>query len=232
VWGSPRATRRVNQNRRGPGWRPRAVFNLPEPTDWRAVQGQWRVAPGLSPGEPHEGLGSQVVGSPARLPDDHDARCDVCHDLTAWPSHGLTFAWDRLTATLPDTVHGRDRGGARLVFETCLDDAGEIWIKGTYDREWGTVPGVHGPPRVLVTTDPHPGQLSTLAWLAVNGPLGGPGGTVFVRYACLACARRTPGVSRATKAMTTPLDGRGHRGHPAVRPDLGSVHRHLERPAR
>jgi len=101
--------------------------------------------------------------------------------------HGLTFAWDRLTATVSDTVHGRDREGVRLVVETCLDDAGEIWIKGTCDREWGTVPGVHGPPRVLVTTDLQPGQLSTLDWLAVNGLLGGPGGTVFVPYACLAC---------------------------------------------
>lgn len=115
---------------------PRAVFNLQEPTDWRAVQGQWRVAPGLSSGEPHEGLVSQAVGSPARLPDDTDAQWNVCHDLTAGPSHGLTFAWDRLTATLPDTVHGRDIRRARLVFEVCLDDAGEIWIHGTCDRFW------------------------------------------------------------------------------------------------
>jgi len=41
------------------------------------------------------------------------------------------------------------------------------------------------PQRVVVTTAPQPGQAYTIALLAVNGPLGEPGGGVFVRYASL-----------------------------------------------
>jgi hypothetical protein len=171
---------------------PRAIFNLQDPTDLRAVQGQWRFAPGFIPGEPNEGLVSQAVGSPARLPDYNDAQWDVRHDLTAGHSRGFTFAWYRLTATLPDTVHGRDMRGARLLFETCIDDYGEIWINGVCDRERGTIQGFNVPQRVLVTTDPQPEQQYTIALLAVNGPLGEPGGTVFVRYAFLAFEWPTP----------------------------------------
>jgi hypothetical protein len=46
---------------------------------------------------------------------------------------------------------------------------------------------------VVVTTEPQPGQQYTIAVLAVNGPLGQPGGGVFVRYAFLALEWRTPG---------------------------------------
>jgi hypothetical protein len=68
---------------------PRAIFNLQDPTDLRAVQGLWRFAPGFNPGEPNEGLVSQAVGSPARLPDYNDDQWDVCHDLTAGIPTGL-----------------------------------------------------------------------------------------------------------------------------------------------
>jgi hypothetical protein len=57
-----------------------------------------------------------------------------------------------------------------------------------------TVQGFNVPQRVVVTTDPEPGQQYTIALLAVNGPLGEPGGTVFVRYAFLAFEWRNPGV--------------------------------------
>jgi hypothetical protein len=79
------------------------------------------------------------------------------------------------------------------VFETCIDDYGEVWINGTCDRERGTVQGFNVPQRVLVTTASQPGQQYTIVLLAVNGPLGEPGGTVFVRYASLAFEWRTPG---------------------------------------
>ena len=49
------------------------------------------------------------------------------------------------------------------------------------------------PQRVVMTTEPQPGQPYTIAVLAVNGPLGQPGGGVFVRYAFLALEWRTPG---------------------------------------
>jgi hypothetical protein len=164
---------------------PRAVLNLQDPADLRVVQAQWRFAPGFVPGEPNEGLVSQLEGSPARLINYDDTGWAVCHDLTQGQSHGFTFAWYRITVTLPDTVQGRDIRGARCLFETCIDDYGEIWINDVCDRERGTVQGFNTPQRVLITTDPQPGEKYTIAMLAANGPLAAPGGTVFARYAFL-----------------------------------------------
>lgn len=172
---------------------PRAILNLQDPADLRLVQGRWRFAPGYIPGEPNEGFLSQATGSPARLPDYDDSGWEVRDDLTAWHSRGFTFAWYRLSATLPEMVAGRDIRSARLLFETCIDDYGEIWINGECDRERGAVQGFNVPQRVLITAEPRPGDKYTIALLAVNGPLGAPGGAVFVRYASLAFEWRTPG---------------------------------------
>jgi hypothetical protein len=191
---APRSTHIRRPNRLGEQTSmPRAILNLQDAADLRAVQGQWRFAPGFVPGQPNEGLVSQAVGSPARLPDYDDSRWEVCQDITAGRSHGFTFAWYRITVTLPETVQGRNVRGTRLLFETCIDDYGEIWINGACDRERGAVQGFNTPQRVPVTTDPQPGQRYTIALLAVNGPMGEPGGSVFVRYATLAFEWRTPG---------------------------------------
>jgi hypothetical protein len=165
---------------------PRASLNLQDLADLRTVQGQWRFAPGFVPGEPNEGLVSQSVGSPARLADYDDTHWVVCEDLTQGHSHGFTFAWYRITVTMPATIQGRDVRGTRCLFETCIDDYGEIWINGACDRERGAVQGFNVPQRVVMTTDPQPGQKYTIALLAANGPLAEPGGSVFVRYAQLA----------------------------------------------
>ncbi len=141
---------------------PRAIVNLQDPADLRAVQGQWRFAPGFIPGQPNEGL----------------------------------VAWYRIKVTLPETVQGQDIRSGRVLFETCVDDYGEIWINGVCDRERGAVQGFNVPQRVVVTTEPQPGQQYTIAVLAVNGPLGQPGGGVFVRYASLALEWPTPAARR------------------------------------
>jgi hypothetical protein len=173
---------------------PRAVLNLQDTADLHAVQAQWRFAQGLVPGEPNEGFVSQLEGSQARLMDYDDSRWALCHDLTQGQSRGFTFAWYRITVTLPETVEGRDIRGARCLFETCIDDYGEIWINDVCDRERGAIQGFNVPQRVLITTDPQPGQKFTIALLAANGPLAAPGGTVFVRYAFLALEWRSPGL--------------------------------------
>ena len=172
---------------------PRAILNLQNPVDLKAVQGQWRFAPGLVPGEPNEGLVSQLEGSPARLADYDDATWEVREDITAWHSRGVTFAWYRIRVTLPETVQGRDISGSRCLFETCIDDYGEIWIDGECNRDRGAVQGFNVPQRVVVSTDPKPGDTHTIALLAINGPLAAPGGAVFVRYGILAFEWRTPG---------------------------------------
>jgi hypothetical protein len=80
---------------------------------------------------------------------------------------------------------GRAVSRTRVQFETCVDDYGEIWIDGECNRERGTVQGFNVSQRVPVTADAQPGNQHTIAVLAVNGPLGNPFGTVFVRYAQL-----------------------------------------------
>jgi hypothetical protein len=171
---------------------PRAIFNLMDPGDLRAVQGRWRFAPGLVPGEPNEGMVSQLAGSPARLADYDDSGWEVRDDLTIWHSRGLTFAWYRTKVTLPQTVGGHEIQGDRCLFETCIDDYGEIWIDGECDRDRGAVQGFNVPQRVVVSTNAQPGDQHTIALLAANGPLAAPGGAVFVRYATLAIEWRSP----------------------------------------
>jgi hypothetical protein len=168
------------------------MLNLQDPADLRTVRGQWRFAPGLVPGEPNEGFVSQLAASPARLPDYDDSGWAVCHDLTQGQSRGFTFAWYRIAVTLPETAQGKDIRATRCLFETCIDDYGEIWINGECDRERGAIQGFNVPQRVLITTDPQPGQRYTIALLAANGPLAQPGGTVFVRYASLVFEWPTP----------------------------------------
>ena len=84
-------------------------------------------------------------------------------------------------------------GGRRCLFESCIDDYGEIWINGECDRERATVQGFNVPQRVVVSTEPKPGDEVTIAILAMNGPLAAPGGAVFVRYANLAFEWREAG---------------------------------------
>ncbi len=165
---------------------PRASLNLMDSDDLRQAQAQWRYAPGLVPGQPNEGLVSQLEGSPARLADYDDSSWEVRQDLTKWVSHGFTFAWYRTKVIFPQTVGGHPVAGVRCLFETCIDDYGEIWIDGECDRQQGTVQGFNIPHRVLITIDAQPGESHTIALLAANGPLAAPGGAVFVRYVNLA----------------------------------------------
>ena len=165
---------------------PRASLDLQDPEDLEAVQGRWRFATGLVPGQPNEGLVSQLEASPARLVNYDDSSWEVTDDLARWRSKGFSFIWYRTRITLPETVGGRPVEGTRCLFETCIDDYGEVWIDGECDRGKGAIQGFNVPQRVSVGSDPRPGDQHTLALLAVNGPLAAPGGAVFVRYATLA----------------------------------------------
>ena len=109
---------------------PRATLDLQNPADLAAVGGQWKCAHGFVPGQPNEGFVSEAEGSPCRLPDYDDSGWDDCADLAAWRRRGVSFVWYRIKATLPETVGGRALDGARCLFESCIDDYGEIWING------------------------------------------------------------------------------------------------------
>ena len=165
---------------------PRATINLGDSSGQSTVKGQWKFSRGYAPGEPNEGLISQREGSPARLSDYDDSTWEVCPDLAARISHGFTFAWYRINITFPETVGGHTTSGVRVQFETCVDDYGEIWIDGECNTDRGAVQGFNVPQRVLITDNASPGERHTIAVLAANGPLGAPGGTIFIRYATLA----------------------------------------------
>ena len=163
----------------------RLTINIGEPSGKAATGATWKYARGYVPGEDNEGLVAQGEGSPARLPDYDDSGWEICEDLPRRNSHGFSFAWYRTKITIPETVEGHPTNGVRVQFETCVDDYAEIWVDGECNRDRGTVQGFNVPQRVMVTDNAQPGNQHTIAVLAVNGPLGAPGGTVFMRFANL-----------------------------------------------
>ncbi|MCY4416660.1 MAG: hypothetical protein OXE87_10195 [Chloroflexi bacterium] len=165
---------------------PRVTINIAEPEGQGLVGSTWRYATGYVPGAENGGLVfEQTGGSPARLPDYDDSGWEICTDLPGRVSGGFGFAWYRTTITIPETVGGHPTSRMRVQFETCVDDHGEIWVDGECNRERGTVQGFNVSQRVPVTADAQPGNQHTIAVLAINGPIGDPFGTVFVRYAQL-----------------------------------------------
>lgn len=170
---------------------PRVTIDLNHPDGQALVKAQWKSAQGYVPGEPNFGMVQGSAGSPARLPDYDDSSWEVCPDVGAWVKTGtdyltgFAFMWYRITITLPETVDGRDVSRTRVNFETCVDDYGEVWVDGRCDLERGAVEGFNRPQRVPVSANPQPGDQHTIAILAANGPLGAPGGGVFVRFTAL-----------------------------------------------
>jgi hypothetical protein len=174
-------------------------LDLESPEQLGLLNAQWRFGPGWVPAEPNEGLVSQAVESPARLAEYDDSGWEVISDveprgpessegnpddpgLRKRRSTGFTFGWYRISVTLPDRVGDFDVAGARVWFETNIDDYGEVWVDGQWDGTAGAVNGFNVTNRVLVTDSARPGATHVVACLAVNGPLGRPGGGIFLRY--------------------------------------------------
>jgi len=165
---------------------PRLVLDLNQATDQQKVGGQWRVATGLVPGEPNEGLTARLLASPARLADYDDSSWEVCTNVRQSLSEGFTFAWYRIVAELPQSIDGTDVTGYRVFFETNADNYAEIWINGEIDRSAGVIVGINAQQRVEVTNSATPGEEIVIACLVLNGPLAQPRGGIFMRYATLA----------------------------------------------
>lgn len=165
---------------------PRIAFDLNNATDRQQVGGEWRVAPGLVPGEPNEGLTAQLLASPARLPDYDDSGWDICTNVRQSLSVGFTFAWYRITVEFPARANGVDLAGSRVWFETNIDNYGEIWVNGQIDRSTGVIVGINASQRVEISNNATPGDRYVIACLVANGPLAEPRGGIFMRYATLA----------------------------------------------
>ena len=169
---------------------PRIVLDLNQADDLKKVKGQWRVGPGLVPGEPNEGLKAQLLNTPARLPDYDDSGWQVSTNIRKSLSVGFTFAWYRITIELPGQVDGKGLADSRVFFETNVDNYGEIWVDGKIDRAAGVITGINAQQRVEVSPKAVPGAKHVIACLVANGPLAEPRGGIFMRYAALAFETR------------------------------------------
>jgi hypothetical protein len=169
---------------------PRIALDLNAAQDRAKVKAQWKVADGLVPGEPNEGLVSQLLESPARLAEYDDSKWETCENVRASRSVGFTFGWWRTTIEVPEQIDGVPTAGAALLFETNVDNYGEVWIDGEIGDGNGTVTGINSQMRVQISRAVTPGERHTIACLAANGPLGKPRGGVYLRYATLAFESR------------------------------------------
>jgi hypothetical protein len=164
---------------------PRITLDLNTDADRAKVKGQWRIGPGLVPGEPNEGLTAQLLSTPARLADYDDSRWEIYPNIRKSLSKGFTFAWYRMTVELSEQVNGVTVTGYRVWFETNFDNYGEVWIDGKIDRATGAVIGINAQYRVEVSAKAA-GEKHVIACLVANGPLAEPRGGIYIRYATLA----------------------------------------------
>ena len=170
---------------------PRIALDLNTAAGREHVKGQWRFGAGLVPGEPNEGLTAQLKACPPRQADFDDSAWEVCANIRESRSVGFTFGWYRITVEVPQQVDGVDLAGARMLFETNVDNYGEIWVDGQIDRSAGVIVGINASQRVEVSAKAEPGAKHVIACLVANGPLAEPRGGIYMRFATLAF--ETPG---------------------------------------
>jgi len=165
---------------------PRVALDLNNAADRQKVKSEWKVGEGFVPGEPNEGLTARLLASPPREADFDDSGWSVCADIRESLSVGFTFAWYRTTVELPLEVNNMPVEGARLWFETNVDNYGEVWVNGQIDRSTGVIVGINAPQRIELSPGATPGSKYVIACLVANGPLAEPRGGIFIRLATLA----------------------------------------------
>ena len=147
-----------------------------------------RLGIGARGAEP--GTRAELEASPARLADYDDSAWEVTDNVRDLVSTGFTFGWWRITVELPEEIDGQPIAGSNLLFETNVDNYGEIWVDGDIDLVAGTVVGFNAQQRVVVSPSAVPGTRHVIACLAANGPMALPRGVIFMRYATLAFETR------------------------------------------
>ena len=169
---------------------PRVTLDLNTAADRQLVKGTWRFGSGYVPGEPNQGLVAELEASPARLADYDDSGWEVTGNVRDLLSKGFTFGWWRITIEIPENIDGVALAGSTIVFETNVDNYGEIWVDGQIDVVNGVVVGFNHQQRVTVSASAVPGAKHVLAIMAANGPFAMARGGIFMRYATLAFESR------------------------------------------
>ena len=152
----------------------KVTLDIEDPKVLEELGTEWRFGSGWDPGKPNEGLVSQTSESPARLADYDDSDWEVIDDMEAGGmgrpsgrahhpgirkqrSIGFTFGWYRIRIPLPERVGDFEVAGSEVWFETDIDDYGELWVDGEWDRDAGAINGFNVTNRVKVTDSAAPG---------------------------------------------------------------------------
>jgi gluconolactonase len=180
-------------NADAPMGKPDAVIDLATKEGVDLVKGQWRYsdtkitqvdfrAPGPDKqptGKPIKTYDFTPHAGGADFDDSKWEKIDPA-TLDARRSTGrLCFNWYRINLTVPPRMGDVGLAGVTAVFETSLDDYGEIWVDGEMSRALGqsggsVVKGWNAPNRLIISRSVQPGQKIQLAIFGINGPLSNP----------------------------------------------------------
>lgn len=173
-----------------PAGLPESIIDLQTREGVALVQGTWRYSDVAVTEIEHRSVGPDLKasGAPNRTNDFTPAAQAKDFDDSTWPvvdptalqdrrgNGKLSFAWYRITVTIPEQTGGVSTEGMAAVFETVVDDYAEVWVDGALPfaqgQSGGTVAaGWNAPNRVVLTRDAKPGQRFQIAVFAINGPV-------------------------------------------------------------
>lgn len=184
---------------------PAASIDLMTPAGATLVQGVWRYADVDLVNVTHRrpDASGQPTGAPvatwdirpragAREFDDSAWQRLDAASLTQRRGNGrISFAWYRISITVPQRVGEFDPRGSSIEFETSVDDYAEVWVNGELPRAaaqsgGSVIQGWNALNRLIVGRDVKPGQKIQLAVFGINGPLSDPPANfIWMRHARL-----------------------------------------------
>lgn len=194
--------------------RPDALVDLRTDEGARLVDGAWRYHDVRLLDVEGRGPGTDVKpsGVPVRTSDHEPKAGAIDFDDSTWERVAPTaldahrgngkpsFAWYRLSVTIPRRIGAFDPTGSTVFLEVVVDGYAEIWIDGRLAPALGArggaaLAGFDAPNRVVAARDVRPGQRIQIAVFAMNGPISGsPNDFVRIESATLDFFRPRPGV--------------------------------------
>ena len=206
-WHTPHDYGHVDQSNQVPSGNPAASIDLATVEGVSSLKTEWRYAPVMMrevevPGRIGQGPAYQYEPREAMKPDFDDSGWEKLDPTTLRQPRGaghVSFCWYRITMTIPERVGDFNTTGSTVVFETIVDDYGEVWVDGALTGLEGpgtkyrvgqaggsVVSGFNAPNRLIVGRDVKPGEKITLAIFGMNAPISvAPANFIWLRYARL-----------------------------------------------